>query len=143
MVSEEVARMPGLVRAATVVLALQFVFGLIGLIFGWMALASVLGTGASGALPVGGLMVVLTATLASQAWLMRRLGGRRRWVRWAVVGLEAFMVITDLTLRALDPGLTVRSFLVALPLPTVVIVLLLLPAAGRWFDRPHGSNNPQ
>lgn len=55
--------------------------------------------------------------------------------------IEAFMFLTDVILRALDPGLTVRSFLISLPLPrpTVVIVLLLLPASGS----PHGSNNPQ
>ncbi len=135
--------MPGLVRAVRVIMAIQFVFGLIGLIFGWMALAAVLGTGASGGLPLSGLMVFLTATLALQAWLMRLLDSRRRRVRWAVVAFEVFMIITDMILGALDPGLTARSFLAILSLPTAVIVLLLLPAAGSWFDRSHGSNNPQ
>lgn len=135
--------MPGLVRAVRVIMAIQFVFGLIGLIFGWMALAAVLGTGASGSLPLSGLMVFLTATLALQAWLMRLLDSPRRWVRWAVVAFEVSMIITDMILEALDPGLTARSFLAILSLPTVVIVLLLLPAAGSWFDRSHGSNNPQ
>jgi hypothetical protein len=135
--------MPGLVRAVRVIMAIQFVFGLIGLIFGWMALAAVLGTGASGGLPAGGLLVFLTATLALQAWLMRLLDSRRHWVRWAVVAFEVFVITTDMILEALDPGLTARSFLAILSLPTAVIVLLLLPAAGSWFDRSHGSNNPQ
>jgi hypothetical protein len=135
--------MPAPLRAARVIMALQFVLGLVGLIFGWLGTASALGMNASGGLPLAGLMVFLTSTLALQAWLMGRLDSRMRWVRRAVLGFEALVISTDVILGALDPGLTVRSFLAVLPLPTIVIVLLLLPSSGTWFDRPHGSNSPQ
>jgi hypothetical protein len=138
MVAEGVARMPVLVRAVTFVMALQFVFALVGLTF------ALFGVITSGSLPASGLVLILAATLAAQGWLMRHLGGRRHWVRWAVVGFEVFVITTELIVEATDPGLTARTFMRAvLSLPSIVIILLLLPSAGRWFDRSHGSSNPQ
>jgi hypothetical protein len=136
MVAEGIARMPVLVRAVTFVMALQFAFALVGLTFALFGVIS--------SLPVLGLVLLLAATLAAQGWLMRHLRSRRHWVRWAVVGFEVFVITTELIVEATDPGLTARTFMRAvLSLPSIVIILLLLPSAGRWFDRSHGSSNPQ
>ncbi|MCP2347136.1 hypothetical protein [Nonomuraea roseoviolacea] len=86
------------------------------------------------------LPVVAAAWAAVQGWALRRVPGRLRSTRWLLVAIEAAQVVMFLALRAADGDFDSPAALFANVSEAVVaVVLLLLPAAGRWFDRPRDA----
>lgn len=118
--------MPSPVRGARFIMMAQVLLNCVGLAFFSVVVLDSLRTAAFFA-----SFVAITALLG---WLVSRMrsGGSR--VRWATVAAEVTVCAVELTLRALDPGLTARDLVsVSVAGPVLVVGLLLTPAAGRWF----------
>ncbi|MER6003732.1 hypothetical protein ABT120_34540 [Nonomuraea angiospora] len=120
--------MPAAVRAARLVMILDVALGLLGIVI-------MIDIGAVVFSPTYVLQLLYAVlTTALMGWLVFRWSSRRKAVRWAAVALEAVLGGGSLIVRAADGDLTWTT-LAGLLIPLAVVVLLLTPAAGRWFDR--------
>ncbi|MEV4106083.1 hypothetical protein [Nonomuraea sp. NPDC049695] len=124
------AAMPATVRAARFVLTLQVAFGIVGVAFvGAIVFASV------GAAPILLMVLFQAAITALQGWLVSRWPSRRRLVRWGAVAVEVVSAGAALAIVAIDGDLRWAALLPRVLFPLAVVIPLLTPPAGRWFDR--------
>ncbi|MEV4216765.1 hypothetical protein [Nonomuraea sp. NPDC049725] len=124
-------QMPGLVRAARVILIVQLAFSLFGLV-----LISPVITVMFSEPRVAALLLVSFATVVLMGVLISRWSSRRKWVRWGGIAFETVLLASNLILTAIDgefSWLTPISPGIILPL-AIVVALLRTPAA-HWFDR--------
>ncbi|MEV0233102.1 hypothetical protein [Nonomuraea sp. NPDC050786] len=122
--------MPATVRAARFVLTLEVAFGMVGVAF---AGATVIAS--AGAAPVLLLVLFQAAVTALQGWLVSRWPSRRKRVRWGAVAVEVVSAAARLAIVAIDGDLGWASVLPRVLFPLAVVIPLLTPPAGRWFDR--------
>ncbi|MGN9839244.1 hypothetical protein ACTMTI_14090 [Nonomuraea sp. H19] len=121
-------RMPGTLKAAQFIITLEVAFGLVGLA---IALAGFFSTFDWGVLPA---LIYAAGRVALLGWLLSRWSSRRKYLRWAIIAvhlLEVGATILDLVLFS---TVTWNAVLGSHLLTWAVIVLLLLPSAGRWFS---------
>lgn len=120
--------MPGTVRTARFIMTLEVAFGLVGI-------AILVGTFfATFDAMLFLLLAYSAAMLALTGWLLSRFQVRRRWVLWAVVAYEAYVVASRFTMLVIDADLTwLRILHPNTLMPAAIVVMLLLPAARRWF----------
>ncbi|MET9247775.1 hypothetical protein [Nonomuraea sp. NPDC003709] len=124
----QVEPMPAAVRAARLIMILDVALGLLGIVI-------MIDIGAAIFSPAYVLQLLYAVlTTALMGWLVFRWSSRRKAVRWVAVALEAVLGGGSLIVRAADGDLTWTT-LAGLLIPLAVVVLLLTPAAGRWFDR--------
>ncbi|NUW33385.1 hypothetical protein HTZ77_18400 [Nonomuraea sp. SMC257] len=127
--------MPRAIKVVHFILTLQTCLWFLTLALS-LALA-VAGGGAAWIMPV-----VAAAWAAVQGWAMKRMPGRLRSTRWILVAIEAAQVVMFLALRAADGTFdSPAALLVNVSEAVVAVVLLLLPSAGRWFDRPRDGTH--
>ncbi|MEV6039913.1 hypothetical protein AB0L65_52980 [Nonomuraea sp. NPDC052116] len=120
--------MPAAVRAARLIMILDVALGLLGIVI-------MIDFGAVIFSPTYVLQLLYAVlTTALMVWLVFRWSSRRKAVRWGAVALEGVLGGGSLIFRAADGDLTWTT-LAGLLIPLAVVVLLLRPAAGRWFDR--------
>ncbi|GGO70196.1 hypothetical protein [Nonomuraea cavernae] len=127
----EAARMPFAATSARFVMTLQVAFAVVG--FSLYGFAIITG-GLFELAPIlyfaiGVAFIVLLGRLAG------RWHSRLRRVRWATVALEIVIAMGLVVVQAVDPGLSVGGLIGATVCPAAVVVLTLVPATGRWFDR--------
>jgi hypothetical protein len=120
--------MPVPVRAARFIMTLDVAFGLVGI--GIMIIVGAVAFSPAYVL----LFLYAASTTALMGWLISRWPSRRKAVRWGAVALELVLGGGGLIVKAVDGDLGRTALLGLLP-PLAVVVLLLTPAAGRWFDR--------
>lgn len=124
----QVEPMPTAVRAARLIMILDVALGLLGIVI-------MIDIGAVIFSPAYVLLLLYAVlTTALMVWLVFRWSSRRKAVRWGAVALEGVLGGGSLIFRAADGDLTWTT-LAGLLIPLAVVVLLLSPAAGRWFDR--------
>ncbi|MEV4014411.1 hypothetical protein AB0J35_28310 [Nonomuraea angiospora] len=120
--------MPAAVRAARFIMTLDVAFGLVGI--GVMIIVGAVAFSPAYVL----LLLYVVSTTALMGWLISRWQSRKKAVRWGAVALELVLSGGGLVVKAVDGDLRWTALL-GLVLPLAVVVLLLTPAAGRWFDR--------
>ncbi|MEU0566799.1 hypothetical protein ABZ297_15605 [Nonomuraea sp. NPDC005983] len=82
------------------------------------------------------LLLLPLAIVAFLGWLVFRWSTRRKWVRWSAIAFETIALAGHVITSAVDGEfgwMTVIGLSTLLPL--VIVVGLLTPTAGRWFDR--------
>ncbi|GAA3260940.1 hypothetical protein [Nonomuraea helvata] len=121
-------RMPVPVRAARFVLTLQVAFGIAGVAFSVIALASV----GAAFIP---LLLFQVAITSLEGWLLSRWPSRRKPVRWGAVAVEVVSAAALLAIVAIDGDVGWAGVLPRVLFPLAVVIPLLTPPAGRWFDR--------
>jgi len=122
--------MPATVQAALILLGLQAAFSLVGAVF------MVVGVIADFSGPRLLLLLCGMAIIGLMGWLMSRWRSRRKPVRWGAIAVEVAVSCGYLVLAMVDGELHWATLLgPGGLLPFSVVVLLLLPPAGRWFDR--------
>ncbi|MGW4800599.1 hypothetical protein ACWEPC_50090 [Nonomuraea sp. NPDC004297] len=121
--------MPRTIKAAQFVITLEVAFGLVGLAimvglffasFDWLVLL---------------VLVYGAAMPALNGWLLSRWSSRRTYLRWAIIGAHLLWIGLVVLNLALYSTVTAGAVFSRSVLDWVVIVLLLLPSAGRWFCR--------
>ncbi|NRQ32542.1 hypothetical protein HII36_11925 [Nonomuraea sp. NN258] len=122
--------MPITVRVARFIMTLQVAFGLVGLAWAIFAFFSTFHLGI-------GLILAATATLLTLTGLLaERLRRRSDRIRWAAIAVQVVLAATTVTFKAVDRELYPSVMFDADVLgPAIVITLLLVPPAWRWFDR--------
>ena len=123
--------MPRVVSAARYIITFQVALEIVGLLL----LGSLLFAGGidwlAGAILSGGIAITIL-----MGWLMGRFATRKRPIRWSMIAIEGVAAGAYATPMAIDSDVTiVRALSPSVLLPAAVILLLLLPAAGKWFDR--------
>ncbi|MGR6924191.1 hypothetical protein ACU635_58845 [[Actinomadura] parvosata] len=120
--------MPRTLKVAQFIITVEVAFGLVGFA---LVLAGFFATFKWGILVpllhAGGRVALL-------GWLLSRWSTRRVWLRWAIIGVE----LLEFGVSVLDlvqfSTVTWGALLGRHTLGWAVIVLLLLPQAGRWFN---------
>ncbi|GAA2204488.1 hypothetical protein GCM10009850_003890 [Nonomuraea monospora] len=122
--------LPASTRIARFIMTLQVAFGLVGIA---LALYVLITSGFSAGML---LLLILSATsTALTGWLLSRWASRKRSVRWGSVALAAAMCGARAAMGVLDDGSSWLALLSSVVLYLAIVLLLALPAAGRWFDR--------
>lgn len=118
--------MPGTLKVAQFIVTLEVAFGLVGL--------AVTMAGFFFAFDWGNLPALIHAagSTALCGWLLGRWSSRRGYVRWTIIAVHLVMIGATV----LDATVTWRAMVGQHVLTWAVIVLLLLPSAGRWFSGP-------
>ncbi|MEV0596361.1 hypothetical protein [Nonomuraea cavernae] len=127
----EATRMPFAATSARFIVTLQVAFAVVGFSLFGMAILM------HGLFELGPILyfAIGVAFIVLLGRLMSRWRSRLRRVRWVTVGLETAIAAGQVVALAIDPGITVGSLIGATVCPAVVVVLMLVPATGRWFDR--------
>ncbi|TMR98797.1 hypothetical protein [Nonomuraea basaltis] len=120
--------MPGTLKVAQFVITLEVAFGLVGLA---ITLAGFFSTFEWGILPALAYAAGSTALLG---WLLSRWSSRRTFLRWAIIAVHLLTISATILDLALFSTVTWNAVFGAHILTWTVIVLLLLPSAGRWFS---------
>lgn len=124
-------RVPKVVSAARFIVTLQIAFAIVALLIS----GSLMLAGGIDWLPA----LILSGSIALTVALglvMGRFDTRRRPVRWSMIALQVVAATAYLGPMVADSGVRILRLLSPNALlPVAVILLLLLPAAGRWFDR--------
>ncbi|MGV9384363.1 hypothetical protein ACWDRB_51705 [Nonomuraea sp. NPDC003707] len=121
--------MPVAVRAARFILILDVAVSLLAFGFSYAVV---------GAFSGEYLLLLLFPVLAMAllAWLIFLWPSRRKAVRWGVVAIEVVLSGGNLITKAINGDLGWTALLApGVLFPLAVVVLLLTPAAARWFDR--------
>ncbi|WP_214325127.1 hypothetical protein [Nonomuraea sediminis] len=123
--------MPKVVSAARFIVTLQVAFAIVALLIS----GSLMLAGGIDWLPAlilsGGIALTVALGL-----VMGRFDTRRRLIRWSMIALQVVAATAYLGPMVADSSVRILRLLSPNALlPAAVIVLLLLPAAGRWFDR--------
>ncbi|MDA0634765.1 hypothetical protein OUY22_15175 [Nonomuraea sp. MCN248] len=130
MTDGSLSRWPLTVLAVYLLLALQLLWGVIATILGVVLAVAALSLASWGALLLSATHTGLTG------WILARFPRRERRLRWGTAALQAAWVAVSLVYVGIGPGFGARSLLTpSLIIPSLVIALLLTPAAARWFDR--------
>ncbi|NUW46344.1 hypothetical protein [Nonomuraea rhodomycinica] len=125
--------MPRTVKVVHFILTLQCFLSLLGSV-----LALLLAISAGGTVWI--LPVMAAAWAAVQGWALKRVPGRLRSTRWLLVAIGAVQGVMFLALQVADDTFdSPAALFVNVSESAVVVVLLLLPSAGRWFDRPRDA----
>ncbi|MEU8244871.1 hypothetical protein [Nonomuraea sp. NPDC048916] len=127
----EAARMPFAVRSARFVMTLQVAFAVVNFALYGMA---IIAHGLFGLAPILYFAIGVAFTVLL-GLLTGRWHSRLRRVRWASVAFEIVIAGGQAAAQAIDPGISTGHLISAMLFPAVVVVILLTPAAGRWFDR--------
>ncbi|TMR22380.1 hypothetical protein ETD86_11825 [Nonomuraea turkmeniaca] len=115
-------------KAAQFIITIEVAFGLVGLA---ITLAGFFSTFKWGLLP--GLAYAAGST-ALLGWLLSRWSSRRTYLRWAIIAAHLLVIGATTLDLALFSTLTRDAVFGTHILTWAVIVLLLLPSAGRWFS---------
>lgn len=120
-----------MVSAARYAITFQVAFAIVGLcVSGSLLLIG--GIDGLGAL----VLVAAVGLTVLTGWLMGRFDTRRKPVRWSMIAVEGVSGAAFALPTVLDAESNfLRLLAPAVLLPAVAVLLLLLPAAGRWFDR--------
>jgi hypothetical protein len=120
--------MPGTLQAAQFIITLEVVFGLIGLAitlggffftFNWDVLPG---------------LIYAAGSVTLLGWLLSRWSSRRKYLRWAIIVVHLLVIGASVLDLALFSTVTWKAVFGYHILTWAVIVLLLLPSAGRWFS---------
>ncbi|MER7361709.1 hypothetical protein [Nonomuraea wenchangensis] len=128
--SVEAPPMPVTLRAARVLITIQVAFSLVGT---GLMLALFFSSFRWQYLP--GLAYV-AGSAAILGWLLSRWMSRRVHLRWSIVAMQLVMVGAIVVDDAVFSTVGWRSVVFGNVLAWTVVVLLLLPSAGRWFNKP-------
>ncbi|MEV5893832.1 hypothetical protein [Nonomuraea fuscirosea] len=123
--------MPGLVRAARVVLIVQVAASVLGLV----VMGGVLASAASAPSLFLLLFLLPAVVLVVMVWLVLRWASRRSFVRWAAVAVEAILGGGNLVSMLLAGRFVWASLPLSVLLPLGVAGALLTAPAARWFNR--------
>ncbi|TYB68910.1 hypothetical protein FXF51_10490 [Nonomuraea sp. PA05] len=80
-------------------------------------------------------MVLSATSTALTGWLLSRWPSRKKSVRWGSVALAAAMCGARAAMGVLDDGIGWLALLGSIVPYLAIIALLVMPGAGRWFDR--------
>ncbi|MED7928752.1 hypothetical protein SMD20_31195 [Nonomuraea sp. LP-02] len=128
--SVEAPPMSVTLKAARILITIQVAFGLVGAgLFLALFFSSFLWQYLPGLAYVAGSTALL-------GWLLSRWNSRRVYLRWSFVAMQVVPVGADVVDMILYSTVDWRSVVVGNSLGWAVVVLLLLPSAGRWFDKP-------
>lgn len=120
--------MPGTLKAAQLIITLEVAFGLVGLA---ITLAGFFSTFDGGILPA---LIYAAVRVALLGWLLSRWSSRRKYLRWAIIAAHLLEIGATILDRVLFSTVTWNAVFGTNFLTWAVIVLLLLPSAGRWFS---------
>lgn len=120
--------MPGTLKAAQFIITLEVAFGLVGLAF---TLAGFFSTFDWGILPA---LIYAAGSIALFGWLLSRWSSRRMYLRWAIIAVHLLVIGASILDLARFSTVTWNAVFGYQILSWAVIVLLLLPSAGRWFS---------
>ncbi|MEV0162462.1 hypothetical protein [Nonomuraea fuscirosea] len=123
--------MPGLVRAARVVLIVQVAASVLGLV----VMGGVLAAAASAPSLFLLLFLLPAVVLVVMVWLVLRWSSRRSFVRWAAVAVEAVLGGGNLVSMLVAGRFVWASLPLSVLLPLGVAGALLTAPAARWFNR--------
>jgi hypothetical protein len=122
--------MPVTLKAARILITIQVAFGLVGtglflaLFFSSFVWVYLLG------------LAFVAGSTALLGWLLSRWNSRRIYLRWSLVAMQVVPAGVEVVDMVLYSTVDWRSVVVGNSFGWVVVVLLLLPSAGRWFDKP-------
>lgn len=122
--------MPVTLKAARILITIQVAFGLVGsglflaLFFSSFVWVYLLG------------LAFVAGSTALLGWLLSRWNNRRIYLRWSLVAMQVVPAGVEVVDMVLYSTIDWRSVVVGNSFGWVVVVLLLLPSAGRWFDKP-------
>ncbi|NJP92035.1 hypothetical protein HCN51_21655 [Nonomuraea sp. FMUSA5-5] len=116
------------VKVAQFIITVQVAFGLVGLV---LVLVGFFSTFDGKLLPVLVYAAVVPALLG---WLLSRWSSRRAFVRWVTIAVQVLVISLSMLDLVLYSTLTWGALFGRHALHWAVIVLLLLPQAGHWFD---------
>ncbi|GAA1747684.1 hypothetical protein [Nonomuraea bangladeshensis] len=122
--------MPITLKAVRILITIQVAFGLVG---AGLFLALFFSSFAWQYLLVLAFVAGSTALLG---WLLSQWNSRRIYLRWSLVAMQVVPAGVEVVDMVLYSTVDWRSVAVGNSLGWVVVVLLLLPSAGRWFDKP-------
>ncbi|MEU6723485.1 hypothetical protein ABZ917_07220 [Nonomuraea wenchangensis] len=128
--SVEAPPMPVTLRAARVLITIQVAFGLVGT---GLALALFFSSFLWQYLPG---LAYLAGSTALLGWLLSRWNSRRVYLRWSFISMQVVTVGADVVDMTVFSTVDWRSVVIGNGFAWTVVVLLLLPSAGRWFDKP-------
>lgn len=123
---------PGTLKAAQLIIMIEVAFGLVGLA---VAVAGFFFAFDWGHLPA---LIYAVASTALLGWLSGRWSSRRTYVRWAIVAVHLLVIGAAVLDLVIFSTVTWQAMFGRNILAWAVIVLLLLPSAGRWFNEPSG-----
>lgn len=126
-------RMPGALKAAQFIITLEVAFGLVGLA---ITLAGFFSTFHWGILPA---LIYAVGRIALLGWLLSRWSSRRMYLRWAIIAVHLLEIGAAILDLALFSTATWNAVFGSHLLQWAVIILLLLPSAGRWFSESRVS----
>ncbi|MGN9837687.1 hypothetical protein ACTMTI_06165 [Nonomuraea sp. H19] len=119
--------MPGTLKATRFIVTLEVAFGLVG--------AATLGGSFStfdwGILPA---LFYAAGSTALFGWLLSRWSSRRKYLRWVIIAVHLLVLGAGILDLALFSTVTWEAVFGHGVLTWTVVVLLLLPSAGRWFS---------
>ncbi|WP_101789146.1 hypothetical protein [Nonomuraea indica] len=124
--------MPGTLKAAQFIITVEVAFRLVGLA---ITLAGFFSTFNWDILPA---LIYVAGSAAVLGWLLSRWSSRRMYLRWATIAVHLLMVGATVLDLALFSAVTWSAMVGSHILTWTVIVLLLLPSAGRWFSESRG-----
>ncbi|MEU4510850.1 hypothetical protein AB0G05_15255 [Nonomuraea wenchangensis] len=127
--SVEAPPMPRTLKATRVLITIQVAFGLVGT---GLSLALFFSSFLWQYLPGLAYFAGSTALLG---WLLSRWNSRRVFLRWSFVAMQVVVVGAGVVDMAVFSTVEWRSVVIGNGFAWTVIVLLLLPSAGRWFDK--------
>ncbi|SDJ49909.1 hypothetical protein SAMN05421874_1026 [Nonomuraea maritima] len=122
--------MPGTLKAAQFIITLEVVLGLVGLA---VTMAGFFFAFDWGILPA---LIHAAGSTALFGWLLGRWSSRRVYVRWAIIAAHLLVIGATVLDLALFSTVTWQAMVGQHILTWAVIILLLLPSAGRWFSGP-------
>ncbi|AQZ66996.1 unnamed protein product [[Actinomadura] parvosata subsp. kistnae] len=120
--------MPRTLKVAQFIITLQVAFGLVGLA---LVLVGFFSTFDWRLLPV---LVYAALVPALLGWLLSRWSSRRAFLRWAIIAVQVLVIGVTMLDLVLHSTVTWGAVFGSRMLGWAVIVLLLLPQAGRWFN---------
>ncbi|MGP3915400.1 hypothetical protein [Nonomuraea sp. 10N515B] len=123
--------MPGTLKAAQFIITLEVAFGLVGVA---ITLGGFFSTFNWGVLPA---LIYAAGSTALLGWLLSRWSSRRMYLRWAIIAVHLLVIGASILDLALFSTVTWKAVFGYHMLTWAVIVLLLLPSAGRWFSESH------
>ncbi|WP_157382950.1 hypothetical protein [Nonomuraea coxensis] len=127
--SVEAPPMPVTLKAVRIIVAFQATLALVGTglglalffsAFKWETLLSV---------------AYFAGSVAVLGWLLNRWNSRRVYVRWSIVAMQGVTVGADVVDMAIFSTVDWWSLVTGNGVAWTVVVLLMLPSAGRWFDK--------